>query len=169
MRRKPDALKALEGTARADRANPRQPRPPVVRALRPRAGLSLPARREFTRLVGLLAPLHVLAAPDVIALELLAEALTEYRRAAAVLARHGQTYPAKTSAGTVLRRSRPECQISSEAWRRAASLLSAFGLHPSGRASLEVDAPIEDPLAAFQRRRTAGAGDPRSSERFFRE
>ena len=114
MRREPDHLKALKGTLRTDRANPHAPRPPVVRTLKPRHGLSLPARREFIRLVGLIAPLRILAAADVIGIELLAEALCEYRRAAAVLARAGQTYPCRTAAGATLRRARPEVMIAAE-------------------------------------------------------
>jgi P27 family predicted phage terminase small subunit len=115
----------------------------------------------------------VLAAADVIALELLAEALVEYRRAAAVLSRSGSTYAAKTAAGTTLRRARPEVAIASESWRRSASLLSAFGLHPSGRAGLKVDAPpVDDRLGEFQQRRQlakVGASDDRSPARFFRD
>jgi P27 family predicted phage terminase small subunit len=166
-------MKAIEGTLRPDRANPRQPRPPVVRALRPRSGFPMAARREFNRLVDLLAPLQVLAAADVIAIELLAEVLLEYRRAAAVLARAGQTYPCKTAAGATLRRARPEVAIAAESWRRAASLLAAFGLHPSGRAGLKAEAPpVHDRLGEFlQRRQLAevGASDDRNPARFFRD
>jgi len=169
MNRKPTSMKVLEGTARADRMNRREPKVPAVRELAPRHGFSLAARREFRRLIRLLGPMLVCGAGDVVALELLAEALVEYRRAAGVLGRQGTTYKARTQAGAVLHRARPEHAIAADAWRRAAGMLQQFGLTPAARPRVEAEEPTPERLAGFMNQRKTEPAVRTGPARFWQD
>ena len=134
--RKATALKLLQGTARADRihAEPRYrggvPKPPAT--------LSLAARGFWKELAKLLDGSGVLAEADRQALALTCSALAEHQAAQSVVAASGATYEAKTEAGTVLHRQRPEVAIAADAWRRALRGLIEFGLTPASRGRIEV-------------------------------
>jgi P27 family predicted phage terminase small subunit len=136
MRRLPTTTKALRGTLRPDRVNHREPKPPLG-IPRARRQLSKAARREYRLLVAVLAPMRVLTIADGQALELTACALAEYHQAAAVIAEHGVSYEAKTAAGAIMRRARPEQAIAADAWRRAHAGLASFGLTPAARPKVE--------------------------------
>ena len=77
-KRKPDALKIVQGTFRKDRENKLQPKP--------KAGIPVPARglldkdekKQFDRLCKILNDMNVLAESDVIAVEILAQSLADY-------------------------------------------------------------------------------------------
>lgn len=129
-------MKRLEGTLRTDRVNAREPRPPRGEP-RLRGRLSKPALAEYRTLVATLAPMRILSVVDGVALELAAQALAEYRAAVGVLLRTGQSYECRTSAGSVMRRTRPEQAIAADAWRRAMHALEEFGLTPASRSKVE--------------------------------
>jgi P27 family predicted phage terminase small subunit len=170
MRRKPTEAKRLSGTLRRDRTNPREPRPPVGTPPA-RRGLPRAVRREYDHLVTLMAAMPGVATVcDVVQLELAAAALAEYRAAVAVVLRRGQTYEAKTEAGAVMHRVRPQVAIAADAWRRAHAALQNLGLSPVARQKVG-DAPVlapgqQDELAAFLRKRTARF-DGKDPGRFF--
>lgn len=158
MRRLPTAVKALTGTLRKDRINPREPRQPLA-APRPRQTLAAVARAEHRRLVAALKGLGVMTRADGLALELTAQALAEYRTAVGTLLREGQSYQATTEAGAVMHRARPEQAIAADAWRRAMHGLEQFGLTPVARGKVETLKglpPLPDFFEAFQRRRQQG-------------
>src|SRR6266851_4172530 len=119
MRRLPSSVKEFRGTARKDRTNPREPRPPVG-IPQPRRGLSVSARGWYRRLAPILRDMGVLTLADGPALELLSETLAEQTQARRVLARDGQTYKCTTTSGAVMWRTRPEQAIAADAGRRAA-------------------------------------------------
>lgn len=168
MRRKPTAAKALAGTLRRDRTNPLEPRPPAG-APPARRRLPMAVRREYDDLVQLMTTYMpgVATLVDVVQLELTAAALAEYRKAVAVVLRRGQTYAAKTAAGAVMHRVRPEVAIAADAWRRAHAALQNLGLSPVSRPKVEGTAPAlgapatDDPssLAAFRASRFFRDGD----------
>jgi len=165
-------MKALEGTLRRDRTNLREPKPPKAALVVPRRGLPLGVRREFGRLVELLAPMACLTVSDVAMLELTAAAVDEYYRARVVIAGRGSlTYRTKNAAGSTMHRVRPEVAIAADAWRRASAGLQQFGLSPSSRPKVEAD---ERPIPLPQPKATGTDGkDParfyRDPERFFRD
>jgi P27 family predicted phage terminase small subunit len=161
--RKPTATKALAGTLRKDRVNAREPRP-ARGPLQPRRGTPSAVRTQWRYLVGLLVHMPgVATVVDAAELELASFALAEYHRAVAVVLDHGHTYEAKTEAGAVMHRARPEVAIAADAWRRAHAALQTFGLSPSSRAKVEgaeVLPPGGPPLAAYRPR-------PSGASRFF--
>ncbi len=172
MRKLPTRLKEIRGTARKDRQNLREPRPPLG-IPPPRRGLSVAARGWYRRLARLLHDMSVLTLADGPALELLAETLAEYTQARRLLARDGQSYECATTAGAVMRRTRPEQAVAADAGRRAAHLLEQFGLTPVSRSKVEgaTAPPVDDFLTRFQgQRRVAAAARPGKPdpERFFR-
>jgi P27 family predicted phage terminase small subunit len=135
-RRVPTRLKRLRGTSRRDRTNPREPKP-LVRVPLCRRSLPASVRAMYHRLGRILAPLRVVTVADGLALELAASALVEHETAARVILEQGATYQARTEAGAVMHRARPEQAIAADAWRRAASMLQQFGLTPASRTRVE--------------------------------
>jgi P27 family predicted phage terminase small subunit len=134
--RRPTALKLLTGTFRPDRARnePRYsatvPKPPVT--------LSKAARAYWQELSKQLDRAGVMTEADRQALALTCSALAEHEAAAAVVADLGAAYEARTEAGAIMHRQRPEVAIAADAWRRAMRGLSEFGLTPASRGRVEV-------------------------------
>ena len=149
-KRVPTHLKRLRGTLRRDRTNPREPKP-LVRIPPCRRSLPASVRAMYRRLGRILAPLRVVTVADGLALELAASALVEHEGAARVILEQGATYPARTEAGAVMHRARPEQAIAADAWRRAAVMLQQFGLTPVSRSKVDVILLSEpDTLEAFR-------------------
>lgn len=136
---KPTRLKLLAGTYRPDRVAPGEPRPLAAIPPRPR-GLSAEGRRHWDRLARQLRPLQVVTLADGAALELLAEALGEWERASALVAKEGAVYRATTKSGTVLL-AHPAAKQAADAWRRAQRMLAEFGLSPSSRTRVSAIPP----------------------------
>jgi P27 family predicted phage terminase small subunit len=169
MRRKPDALKALGGTLRRDRA--RRPRLPSG-APQPRRGLTPLERARYIRLLRLLG--NRAGEVDVVILELTASALARHDQASAILAKHGLSYEAKTTTGGTLQRRRPEVDIAADAWRRACRGLVELGLTPQAEQKLDPTALSRPPAAgtpldAYRAKRSGPSARGRSAERFFRD
>ncbi len=131
--RKPTALKLLEGTARKDRMNPTEPKPPPLSAIPepPRfMRLTGAARRAWRDLAGRTIALGVLSEADLPALASLCRDFEDWETA----------------------------RRDGEAWRRADAAkrrydagLRAFGLTPSDRGRVHaVPAAERDPLAAWE-------------------
>lgn len=114
--------------------------------------------------MGLLDSLGVaLGESDAPALELLAGALEEYHRLQAWMASEdekglirGPTYATVTESGSVMYRKRPEAELASDAWKRAAAMLAKFGLTAVDRTRVPA-------------KPKGGAADPGATkrERFF--
>ncbi len=91
--------------------------------------------------------MRVVTVADAYALELLCEAVAEYRQARAVLAKLGMTYETVSAAGTAMTRTRPENAVAADSWRRAKIGLSNFGLDPVSRGRVEtIAAPYVNPF-----------------------
>ena len=134
--RVPDRLKLLRGTLRHHRTNWKAPVPKVGLPRKP-GHLTPGAAKAWDKLTPLLKDMRIVTVADAHALELLCEALAEYREARAVLRSKGLTYETKTASGSVMERSRPECAVAADAWRRAKMMLSQFGLDPASRGRVE--------------------------------
>lgn len=149
-KRLPTQVKRLRGTLRRDRMNALEPRP-LVRVPPCRRTLPATVRAMYRRLGRILAPLRVVTVVDGLALELAASALVEHETAARVIFEQGATYEARTEAGAVMHRARPEQAIAADAWRRGVAMLQQFGLTPASRSKVEAVPPINpDEFAAFR-------------------
>jgi P27 family predicted phage terminase small subunit len=150
--RKPTRLKVLEGTVRKDRRNPNEPKPlrAPKRQVAP-AWLNKDARVWWHRIRPLLVQMQVYTGADPVALGLLCDALAEYIAARQVLDDKGTTYETIGSTGTLIRR-RPEWDIARDAWRRAKTMLTEFGLTPAARAKVAAgDVGPADPLEGWEK------------------
>jgi len=157
--RKPTKLKLLQGTARPDRANKKEPELP---AGIPRAaiGLSNQDGKAWRHITKIIRPMNITTKADVLALELLATAYVDFWGARRVINEKGSTYVSKTEKSTsesgnkilcVVIRRRPEIEIMSDAWRRIEKMLSHFGLSPSSRSRVSVIGKLKnrDPFDQF--------------------
>ena len=151
--RKPTQLKIVEGTARKDRMNSKEPKPDVIAPVMP-GWLSPKAKTAWKELSGVLLEMGVLTVPDRKALELLCDAYGEWRDARAVIEKQGMTYQTTTQHGDTMYRARPEVAMAQNAWSRVMAGLVQFGLTPASRSKVSANDPTPtDPLSEFIRRK----------------
>ena len=98
------------------------------------------------------------ALKDISALELGAMALARCYRLGRYLERHGETYRAKTAAGSVMFRKRPEAQLYATSWRDALAALTKLGMTPSDASRVGLD-PTVIPWQAGDPAATPAKGD----------
>lgn len=158
----PSALKITRGTAQPVRMNPLEPKLPVEMPPVP-DWLNELGQTTFLDIAQKTAAMKVLAAKDGLALELLADAYSEYRQARQTVIQKGPTYEIydyieyKNSKGDIAFKkqlkavkTRPEVAIANVAWRRVATMLAEFGLTPASGSKVSViGKPDEDPLQAL--------------------
>src|SRR4051812_39002875 len=94
----PSHLKVVQGTARKDRANPDEPKPPLGSPVPP-IWLSDGAKVQWGRFSVWLEQMGVLTAADGPALERLVSVYLEVRDLEATLAREGRTYATQSTVG----------------------------------------------------------------------
>ena len=138
-KRKPDALKVIEGTARKCRINPDQPIAAKGVAVAPEM-LTDRGAVIFARLSATLDGMGIASPDDQDNLTMLAQRLEQVEILTVVIEDEGHTY--KTDVG--LWKARPEVAMRSEAMRHAQSLLSEFGLSPAARAKVSAGKPVEE-------------------------
>ncbi len=148
---KPTSIKVLEGNP-GKRALPKnEPKPPVgeVALPRPLQGNALAA---WGRLVPLLQSMRVLSLADAEKLALGCEALGDYLDLRARIKKVGRVYTTITITGCKVYRPRPEVAMMTDAWKKASTILSEFGLSPSARSKVQaIVEEEEDPFAQFLR------------------
>lgn len=141
--RKPDHLKLVSGTAQPCRMNKKAPKPKQKRPTMPRH-LSAKAKAGWKEAVAVAARMGVLTEADSLALEMMAEAISDVRTARASLAQPlmlgeevfaagGERYYWTSGKGGPMRRQRPEIADINEAERRFAMWATKFGLTPADR------------------------------------
>lgn len=146
--RKPTSLKVLHGTDRKDRANPAEPKPGTLSAnAAPPEWLGDRGQQAWADLLPILRKMGVLTTADPMAFALLCDALGEYMEARAWIQSNEDTYSVAGKDGALTWRKRPEVEIAQDAWRRAKTMLTEFGLTPAARSRVsgKVDEPT-DPL-----------------------
>jgi P27 family predicted phage terminase small subunit len=161
---KPSGMKVLEGTNRADRTNPNEPRPPLIEVgERPPAWLRNRLARAYWReLVPILSRARILALTDTTALVLLAKAYGRWRSYEDFLEANGETYetgrPITSKEGDVVAatgkilRPRPEVAMRDKAEDRLVRLLIEFGMTPSARVRVSaLPELVGDPAEEFLR------------------
>jgi len=137
-KRKPDALKLVQGTFRKDRANPNQLNPD--RGIpKPMNGiLSKEERKHYYRIAKILDKMGIMTEADVIILEILAQALQQYYVACEEVKSQPLVIEYKGKNGNRIKTKNPWINIMNEERKTVISLLSKFGLDPSARASLNI-------------------------------
>ena len=149
--RKPSALKLVAGTDRADRRNGNEPEPALLNDLAPPAHLSPRSAAVWVQLAPMLRTMQVLTVADVLALELLCDAVADYRHARSEV---GDDFVAHTSKGSQMVNQWLVAQQMSS--KRAESFMSKFGLDPVARSRVMIN-PQGDLF-----------GQPNGPERFFK-
>ena len=146
--KKPSALEKLQGNPGKRKPNKKEPKPdsgipPVPRWL---DGVA----KYFFKEVGIvLDDMHVLTKADKKALELAADAYSEYREARQFIQKNGHTYESHTKWGILIKQY-PQVKIASDAWRRCSDMLKQFGLTPSTRTGVQMRPETElDPMEEF--------------------
>ena len=149
--RKPTPLKMLHGTNRPDRANPAEPMPAKLsERMPPPDWLGDRGRKAWADLLPVLRKMGVLTTADPMAFALLCDALGEYIEARAWVQEHEDVYEVAGKDGALTWRKRPEVEIAQDAWRRAKTMLTEFGLTPAARSRVTGTPGEEaDPLAEW--------------------
>jgi P27 family predicted phage terminase small subunit len=163
----PSAVKKLIGTERPDRANPDEPKPPLVEigAQPPSWMTDKLARAYWRELVPILSGARMLALTDTTALAILAKAYGRWRSLEDFLDKNGETYDSKAKVGkpakdeaiapaTQMLRPRPEVAMRDKAEDRLVFLLGKFGMTPSDRTRVAaLPQLVGDPSEEFLRGR----------------
>jgi P27 family predicted phage terminase small subunit len=87
--------------------------------------------------------MRIVTEADKMALELLAESYSEYRKAIEIIKEKGFTYTIRDRSGNEIIKPRPENLIKDKAMGRMRALLTEFGLTPSSRARVNSQEKIE--------------------------
>ena len=135
MKRLPTELKKQRGTLRKDRMNENEPKLPSIIPPIP-TWLSEDGQKAFSELSNLLHDMSVLTQADELALTLLCDAYSEYKRAKEVVNELGATMEVTSREGNTKSVIRPEVQIANQSFVRVFQLLKEFGLTPSSRAKV---------------------------------
>lgn len=132
---KPTAKKKLTGNPGRRPINAREPKPPSGAPAMPE--LDDEGQRIWSQLAEQLQQMGVLTVADGAALELLSDAISEWRAARKIIRESGATYTAFTEHGEIIR-SRPEVAQAADAMKRIRSLITEFGLTPSSRSRIQL-------------------------------
>jgi len=133
LKQVPTEIKKQRGTLRKDRLNPNEPVLPSVLPPIP-SWLSEDGQKAFSELSTLLHDMSVLTQADEIALTLLCDAYSEYKKAKEIVNKLGATIDIISREGNSKPTIRPEVQIANQSFVRIFQLLKEFGLTPSSRA-----------------------------------
>lgn len=153
--RKPSSLKLVTGTDRADRRNDQEPEPALLNDLSPPAHLVPRSAGIWRELAPMLRTMQVLTVADVLALELLCDAVGDYRHARQTV---GDNFVASTRTGSqMLNQWVLAAQM---AGKRAEAFMGKFGMDPVSRSRVMINPQAE----LFDPPGIGGAAD-----RFFRK
>jgi P27 family predicted phage terminase small subunit len=152
----PNNVKALRGNPghRPFRAEPEAKKgklPPVPPWLDPIA------KTEFKRIRGDLVDTGVLTVLDWSILAAYCAAFARWRRASAVIVKHGTTYKTCTAEGYPIIRKRPEVSIVKDAETAMRMFAGELGLSPSSRTRVKFDPPADDQAGDAFRKFLSGA------------
>lgn len=148
---KPTKLKLLEGNP-GKRALPKnEPTPPIAAGeIEPPRLLQGNALAAWQRLAPILQGMQVLSVADLEKLAMGCEALGDYLDLRARIKKVGRVYSTLTVTGSRVYRPRPEVAMATDAWKKASSILSEYGLSPSARAKVQkITDDEKDPFAEF--------------------
>lgn len=150
---KPTALKLIEGNAGKRKLPQGEPEPDMLLDLEPPAHLSERSAAVWRQLAPMLRKMGVLTVADVVALEMLCDAVADYRLARAQL---GDDFVVTSAKGSdMLNQWLVAKQLSS---KRAESFMGRFGMDPVARSRVLIDPqgdlfgkpPADGPAKYFQ-------------------
>ena len=144
---KPTATKKLQGTARPDRAQTNEPKPAAGKTAPPVPSfLGDEAKKEWRRVAKELHGLGLLTSIDRTALAAYCETYVTWIDALAQCRELGMIV--KTSNGNLIQN--PYLSVASQAEKRMRGWLSEFGMTPSSRTRINVEAAdVADPYESF--------------------
>lgn len=132
--RKPTSLKLVQGTARADRANGGEPEPQLLNDLTPPAHLADRSATVWRELAPMLRRIQLLTEADTIALEMLCDAVADYRLARETRGDKMVTHSHKGS------QMLDQWLVAQQACgKRAETLMGRFGMDPVSRSRVLVN------------------------------
>lgn len=154
----PAALKALQGTQRADRINAAAPEvQPLGEAGPPLEGMSEEAGKVWARLAPLLCSMRVLATADKYLLQSLCEDMVLEAQLRQELRVFGFVQSVETKSGDIMERANPRVGMLDQVAKRVQTALGLFGMTPASR---ERVARLEDgSKAANDMQSKYGLGD----------
>lgn len=130
----PSAVKAMKGTDRADRRNGQEPEPDLLLDLAPPAHLTPESAAVWRQVAPVLQRAKVLTVADVIALEMLCDAVADYRKARA---ERGDVFVKHSAKGSeMLNQLHVAMAMSS---KRAEAFMGKFGMDPVSRSRVLID------------------------------
>jgi P27 family predicted phage terminase small subunit len=146
----PTHLRIVKGNPGKRAYNKREPQPKRERPSCP-AHLSDKARETWGFVVSRLDEMGVLTRADALAVEMLCEAVGDYRTAREDLREFGSNYyETVNQTGGKMYRAHPALATVQDADRRLKAWFSEFGLTPSARTRVQGTPPEDDdPLAAY--------------------
>jgi P27 family predicted phage terminase small subunit len=133
--RKPTALKLVAGTDRADRRNGAEPEPMLLDNLAPPAHLSPRSAAVWGELAAVLRRNLLLTELDVVAFELLCDAVADYRQARA---ERGDSFVTSSHKGSQML---DQLLVAQQACgKRAETMMCRFGMDPVSRSRVMLNA-----------------------------
>jgi P27 family predicted phage terminase small subunit len=131
---KPSALKQMQGTDRADRRNGNEPEPDRLLDLEPPTHLAADSAAVWRQVAPILSRTGVLTVADTIALEMLCDAVADYRK---TRRERGDTFVRPSAKGSeMLNQLHVAMAMSS---KRAEAFMARFGMDPVSRSRVMVD------------------------------
>jgi P27 family predicted phage terminase small subunit len=133
-KRQPTALKLLKGNPGKRPLPAHEPKPPASKRPRASAHLCDEAKKEFSRVAKILAPLGLLTSADQRALEIYAETYAQWKDATehvnetGLVIRSPSNFPIQN----------PYLAIANAAAKRMQALLCEFGMTPSSRSKFDL-------------------------------
>lgn len=154
--RKPTALHLVNGNPGKRTLNPGEPEPDVLNDLEPPAHLAEDSATVWRELASMLRKIGVLTVADRIALEMLCDAVADYRHARNKV---GPDFVKATMKGQMLNQWLVAQQMCG---KRAEAFMAKFGMDPAARSRIMVN-----PQGNLFGNDTPGAPPPASASRFF--
>ena len=148
--KKPTALKELEGTARADRTNPLEPRPDLALPDRPEWADDDPRTAQlFDQIVEYLSEMKIATRMDGIAVSLLADQLDLYLTLRQEVRTNGETVHVTGRDGVQTVKPNPALVALNNAFNNIMKLLTEYGLTAVSRSRVSIIKEERDDFASF--------------------
>lgn len=154
----PTTLRILRGNPGKRAINDKEPKAHLIQGdAKAPAWLPVAARKHWRRIAPIVQDLQVLTEADRDAAAAMANELTVYAEMHRILAKEGRTYVLTTKTGDSMVMVRPEVHIANSAFTNFVKLTDRFGMNPSYRSKLRVEAEKEtDPLEELRNRGSRG-------------
>lgn len=134
--RKPEALKVLEGTSRADRANNDAPEPAVTRGAIPPDFLDEMAKAEWSRIVPELEQLGIMSNIDIALVASYCTSVSELAEASIQIEANGYVYEATSDKGHTVQRKSPWIEVRNKAIMNIVKTSCEMGMTPASRSKV---------------------------------